>query len=180
MRTQLIANIPADPAWRRPATRVARHYQWAWGGHVIDRLAQLIQFLDANFADRPSLSHLHQAIPAVYGVNLRTGDAQGLDPHDDVSNQPLDWMDNDEGYVVVDIAATKTPNGLAASYEVGILTRGGDLVTAREYLRMYPVEFNEAAYEKELDTIENMAHGTWFDTAREALTAADALVTHKN
>lgn len=180
-RSQIIVNLPATPM-SGPATRVARHYQWVWGGFLIARVAQLVEFLDTNFEGGTYLRDLNVGIPAVYGVNFRTGDVQGLHPYDDVSQYAMQSMDNNDGWVIVDITAdtdTDEMHGYGASYRIGIVNNDGRLVSPEEYVEEYRYEEFDADFPDcatDLATIAGMKHGTWFDSTDQAVAAADALL----
>lgn len=116
--------------------RIARHFQWNWGPHMILRAAQTAELLNTIGADKyykfDADDHALGAA-VTFCVNRTTGNTQGLGRYDDESAHSIDQHDNNNGACLVDIG----PDG---EWTIGFLIgreNGGNLstvVTAQDYL----------------------------------------------
>ena len=104
-RSQMFAQIDQRPSsGDRGSVRAGRHYQWVWGPHMIIRAAQVVRLFQAAEEAKTSrywtASEAAAGIVATYGVNQATGEVQGLNDYDDVSDVPLHQCDNNNGAVL--------------------------------------------------------------------------------
>lgn len=82
-------------------SRQGRYYQWVWGPYMITRAAQVARYLNAA-TESGMIKHTRPdeftaAVVATYGVNLTTGEVQGLSADDDVSDLSLRECYNNNG-----------------------------------------------------------------------------------
>lgn len=193
-RSQLIVNIHTVKDGKAvKSVRIARHYQWVWGQFLIFRAAQLAKFLyqQANNGLLCITSEeLEAAIPAIYGVNFINGDVQGLHPNYDVSDAPIKHMDNNDGYVVVDVTITPNQNQITSDldFKMGIIEttatgRGLDyqLVAPGDYMAHYSsMELRNSSDWQHISSaviaLEALIKDYTFASTEKVLAAADALV----
>lgn len=201
-RSQVIFNIEhTDIHGKTRTARIARHHQWVYGHFLVIRAAQVVHFLDALIEHKPrtTIDDLQAALPAIYGINQTNGDIQGLDQYSDVSKYRIEHMDNNDGYVVVDIRIVDSSDHATrqqVSYRIGILENvvvmsptievTPRLTTAENYLRSYMMNKQEAgAYWPKSDlnffhmaarAVDLAPGGERFTTTEQAIEAANRLV----
>ena len=192
-RSQLIVNIHTVKNGERvKSVRIARHYQWVWGQFLIFRANQLARFLHQQArADYKTITseELEAVIPAIYGVNIINGDVQGIHPHSDVADCPLKWMDNNDGYVVVDVTISSFDHrfDVDVDFTMGIIERqmtdaGTEyvLVAPGDYMAQYAtLDMRDSDdwrhISKAVISLEALLKDRGFASGEEAATVADSL-----
>ena len=140
-------------------TRIARHLQWNWGIHMIQRAAQVVQQMqtqDRTGAARHYEAGQLQGILATFCVNRVTGTAMGLHETDDASEYDVSGFDNNNGLFLLDIDGSGN-----WSFALVVGTEdGGDcrtVTTAYDYFEHSRTNLNELLRE-EPDYLAELAH----------------------
>ena len=193
-RSQLIVNIHTVKNGERvKSVRIARHYQWVWGQFLIFRANQLARFLHqqarADYS-RITSEELEAVIPAIYGVNIINGDVQGIHPYYDVADYSLECMDNNDGYVVVDVTISSFDHrfNVDVDFTMGIiqqqLTDAGaeyTLVAPGDYMAQYAtLDMRDSDdwrhISKAVISLEALLKDRGFTSGKDAVAVADSLV----